>query len=173
MILAVTPNTAEGFWKFKKFNLLQKDRVTSIAAPAVLAAVGLVLIFLGLPLGALLLLVGVLYLPLMIFAAWLSYRRLPKKNPEYLATGTRFEFGPDKVKVTSVSPVKAHCVSAEMGYAEFFCVHETKDAFYLFLNATSSLILPKSDVAEGEAGALSELLSEKLKPLKKYRRYGG
>ena len=168
MIVAVTQNSRESYLRFKKFNLVKKDPWSTFLAPAIVCAFGIVMCFFQFVFGMICIALGILYPVLTYLGSVIASRRFLKRNLEYLATGTKFEFGPEQLTVTSVSPVKEHCVKGSFAYAELYKAYETPDTVYLYLTATRCLILPKADLVEGSPEELSELLKAKLSPVRKY-----
>lgn len=169
MIVAVTQNTRESYMKFKKFNLLKKELFSSILAPVLIIAIGVAMLFFNPAFGVICIAVGIL-LPVTMYVSMLvASKKFLKSNREYLATGTKYEFGEEEVRVTTASPVKEHCVQGTFRYEELHESFETGDSFYFYLTKTRCLILPKSDFVEGSPADLTAILKEKLLPLKKYR----
>jgi|GEM_PF-2562629 len=75
-----------------------------------------------------------------------------------------YEFSENEVFIDSTLPTAVGRTKA--GYNYFEITYETKDAFYLFISKQRAYLLNKSDIFEGSAEDLRELLIKNMPPKK-------
>lgn len=75
-----------------------------------------------------------------------------------------YDFGAEHIRISCAGQ------SSDVPYAAFMKLVETKQHYFLYLQARAAYILPKRDFVEGDAAAFSAFIAEKTDlPVKKQR----
>ena len=109
-----------------------------------------------------------LFLPVFYILLPRIYARSAiKKSPAIFDTGLTFFFHEDHVTVQTTGMVSG---SSDIRYEALYCVYQTRDSFYLYLQQRQSYIIDKMHFTVGKPEDLAILLKKAL-PAKKYRSY--
>ena len=90
-----------------------------------------------------------------------------KKSPALFEAGLTFTFHEDYFTVQSNGMVSG---TSDIRYEALYCVYQTKDSFYLYLQQRQSYLIDKKHFTIGKPEDLA-ILMKKVMPAKKYRSY--
>ena len=165
MIEAAVKNTTEEYVKYKQFDAMKRDFMKTYAGTLLtLLAAAVFTVSQQFLYAAIAAIVAVVYPFIINLLAVKGAKYLIKKTPGYLDMMAFYTFHADRMTVSFDFSGK----NTVIRYGELFCVYETEDCFYLYLNTKKTFIVPKNKLTAGTPEQLSKLLKTALLPRRKY-----
>ena len=177
VIEAKTKYTKRSFRRFQWFHYTKggMQKAVSISSFVISFIIGvalLIYLFIGNGIleGTIYLFLSVLMIFLPVFfviVVSISTNSTYKKSPAFFNSGIGFSFYEDYFTVLTTGMMSG---TTNIQYGAIYCVYQTKDYFYLYLQQNQAFLLDKASFTTGSPEDLAVLL-KKVLPMKKYRSY--
>ncbi len=165
MIEAAVKNSEQAFIDYKLFDAFRRDYVKPYIGSVLALIAGVAFMIMQQYIYAVIAAIFTVSFPLIL--RWLTVKgakHMLKQNPDYTEMMAFYVFDTSRMHVSFSESGKR----SSFNYVDLFCVYETSEVFYIYIQPTKCFILPKSKLTAGSPQQLSRLFSAVLLPRRKF-----